>query len=291
MSPKAYSHRPTFERAADTSCSRYPFERWIQYLLLTTKGTDQDVADRCGSEGFPVPPEEYVAMLRARIAGWRPPKVLTSSAGRTWLRLHRLYGLVLGTDAAKSAGAILHDLTLRKPLEALLVSGAEPAEAVGLIDRLIGRPLLVKQVEMYRHYFWDFRQMTQMDVHGFCEQYHGTTGARLRAYYGRGIPFTMWKLGFQGPLDHRQASEEVLVDSFFRFKELATHANGQDTALSAQLWTNQMYKSIEYLEGNGKGMEGAVEQLAHLALRLGRRDISSLEDLSNLVTIDVEKEP
>lgn len=290
MPPRSHARALPYDADEHLQCSRYPYERWIQYLLLTSKGTDVEIAGVCTSVGFPAPPEAYVARLREQLAGWKPPKNFTSSAGRTWLRRHRLYGLVLGTDAASFARLILDDHVLRKPLEALLVSGTPPEEAVLMIRTLIGRPMLEKQIDLYRHYFWDFRQMTQQDAHGFFSEYHGTTGARLKAFYGRGTAFTMWKLGHQGPLDHRVVAQEVLVDSFFRFKELSTHSNGQDTALAAQLWSNQVFRSIEYLEGNGKGMEGAVEQLSNLALRLGRREISALEDLTSGVIIDVEKE-
>lgn len=270
-------------------CRQYPFDNWIRYLLLTLRPSYDDLSRLLKSARFPVPSEEYVGELQSELRARKPPRTFTSPAGRMWLRKNRLYGLVLSTEDALAAKRLVHDHPMRERVESLLVAGLSSDAVVAGLLCLSPRPFPRKVVELYRHYFWDFSRMSVGDAHAFFSAYQNENGLRLRAFYGRGPEFALWKLGYQTDVPGDTAAHMVYLESFYRFAELHTFSNDQNVALSAQLWTNQMYKSLEHLSGGGKDMEQVVAQLSNLSLKLGRREISSIEDLRNEV-ITIEKE-
>jgi hypothetical protein len=133
---------------------------------------------------------------------------------------------------------------------------------------------------MYRHYFWNVELLSLGNWYEFLDSYQGSYGKRLRSFLNHGAEHTLWKLGYTGSVDSRAAIQGILYESSMRFKELSSHANGQDTALAAKMWAENIFKASELLTRTDDVLQNTMDQLSKHVIKLGRREISSVQSLS-----------
>ena len=100
-------------------------------------------------------------------------------------------------------------------------------------------------------------------------------------FYNKGPEFALWKLGDKSiPVNIDHVVDNILSESSHRFMELSSQPNCRDVALAAKMWTEQALKAAEFKKATGALVKDAEEALVKVALRLGRREISSVDELN-----------
>lgn len=253
---------------------RLPYEYWLKYLLAAARLSTDQVAVTCELHQLPAPDPKYLAHLRNELGALRSP--LPTS----WLRERRIKELATGDPNAVAARELLTQQRVRTKLEALLITGMSPKDASFYLEALVRQHVPEEVISLYRHYFWNVDLLSIGQWSDFLANYQGVHGAMLRSYYNHGEAHTLWKLGYATSIDTKEAVRGILFDSIMRQRELNSHANNQDTALSARAWADTMFKALAYLERDEDVMERTMDGLAQYVLRLGRRDISSVQSLN-----------
>ena len=64
-----------------------------------------------------------------------------------------------------------------------------------------------------------------------------------------------------------------------RFFETSQFENSRDTAMTAKLWAESLFKANEELEKSGDAVKQVLDNLKDIAIKLGKRDITSIDDL------------
>jgi hypothetical protein len=65
-----------------------------------------------------------------------------------------------------------------------------------------------------------------------------------------------------------------------RFFEVGSKKNSKDTALTAKLWSEQIFKSLEELNKSGDAVQEVLEDLKNITIRLEKSSIKDIEALS-----------
>ena len=58
--------------------------------------------------------------------------------------------------------------------------------------------------------------------------------------------------------------------------------NGKDTAMTAKLWAENIFKATEEMNKTGDAVSQVIDGLRDTAIKLGKRDISSVQDLGDI---------
>ena len=64
-----------------------------------------------------------------------------------------------------------------------------------------------------------------------------------------------------------------------RFFETTASPNNKDTAMTAKMWAENIFKATEELNKTGDEVRQVLDELKSVAIKLGKRDISSIEEL------------
>ena len=89
----------------------------------------------------------------------------------------------------------------------------------------------------------------------------------------------MWRLGFRIELSQQDVIRGVFHESAMRFFETTTQKNTRDTAMTAKMWAENIFKATEELNKTGDEVRQVLDELKSVAIKLGKRDISSIDDL------------
>ena len=261
--------------------SRHPNEYWLKYLLCICGMSHQDVKSMCEMYGMLSPGSNYLSDLSSRMDETKPsPFDIRSPEGARWVRRQRFMSMAREDADAVSARSALQDDKVRRALECLLLANTELELVPGFVRELCGRVLTRKCVDLFRHYFWNRDLLTTaqwveyLDGHREEDLYWGC--------YSNGDQFALWKLGGKVDIDGEQVLRDILMESAMRFKETGSQPNGKDTALTAKLWAENVFKATDELNRTGDAVSRVLDGLRDVAIRLGNRPISSVEDLGSL---------
>jgi len=224
---------------------------------------------------LPEPEDEYLTRLRAELGGRR------HVTDTPTLRRLQIKSLALSEPNAVAARELLTQFRFRPYLEILVICGMTDKDVAYYASAIFKKDLSEAVVSMYRHYFWNPALLSNMDWEIFLADYHDRHGKLLKQCLLRGEEYALWKSGFIKETEHRAIISNMLYESAMRFKELGTYINGHDTALAAKLWSETVFKSAEFLSRDEDAIKSTVEDLNQFALKLGRRDISSIASLNN----------
>lgn len=252
---------------------RLPHEYWLKYLLISARATTQEIEALCELCQLEKPTTRYLSQLRFELEG------KSSCTDQTWLRKHKIKALACGDPSATKARELLTTHRLRPKIEALLICGMPDKDVSFYLGALTEREVPISVVAMYRHYFWNVDLLSLADWYAFLETYQNGYGKRLRSYLNQGVEHTLWKLGYTGTVDSEVAIRGILYESSMRFKELGSYANGQNTAMAAKMWAENIFKAAELLNRNEDVLKSTMDELSKHAIRLGKREISSLQTL------------
>lgn len=266
---------------------RLPFENWLKYLIASQPSwQNAEICESCELHDLlPVPGNAYLNKLRARMQRDRPlhdarVALPNSAAYRLWLRRHGVYHMASGSDETEGAKELLEHSRLRQVVETLLLAGMPCDEVAGYVGVICKRKVDPEVVDVYGHYFWCRELLSQREWYAFFNAAYATREVGLyRSIYSRKPDYALWRLGCEGKVTSDEAIARVLQDSVQRWGELNDWSNGADTAVAAKMWADSMFRAIEASTKTEDAVKGRMEQLRHVSLRLGRRDISSLADL------------
>ena len=252
-----------------------PYEYWLKYLLVSAQATTDQINELCRLYQFPEPDDSYLTQLRAELGGRRH---ITDAPT---LRRLKIKSLAMSEPDAVAARELLMQFRFRPHLEMLIIGGLSDKDVSYYAGALFKVELPDNVVAMYRHYFWNVALLSNLEWERFLATYHERHGKLLKQCLLRGEEFSLWKAGFVKDTEHRTLIAGMLYESAMRFKELGTYVNGHDTALAAKLWAETVFKSAEFLSRDEDAIKSTVEDLNQFALKLGRRDISSIGSLNN----------
>lgn len=258
---------------------RLPYEYWLKYLLVSAQATTEQIADLCKLHQLPEPEDAYLTRLRNELGGRRHITDVPT------LRRLKIKALAKAEPDAVAARELLTEYRLRPALELLIISGMPASEISFYAETVLKRVIPPNVVSMYRHYFWNPDLLSNYDWELFfidCKDNFHTK--KLKQSLLRGEEFALWKIGYIKESEHRGIISNMLYESAMRFKELSAYGNGHDTALSAKMWAETVFKSAEFLSRDEDAIKSTVEDLNSFALKLGRREISSVAALGNKLT-------
>lgn len=258
-----------------------PHEYWLKYMLLFSGATLDQIIQAARLYQMVPPTLEYLRALRDQLEATKPsPFRMTSGSTRAWVRRQRIMSMANNEPAAVEARELLSDNKIRAILETLLMTDVDLNKIVSHIHTLTGRAVSKEVVDRFRHYFWNRELMSLSDWNVYLDDYPG--GRELMSCRKQGEEFAMWRLGHRVELSKQEILQMILHESAMRFAELNSFNNGMKTAMAAKFWADNVFKSVDALDRTGDSVKQVVDNLREVAIKLGRRDISSVEKVRKL---------
>ena len=258
---------------------KQPNEYWLKYLLTFSGSTRAQIASMAEMYAMVPPTQEYLSALDQKLSNTKPnPFRLSSPNVLSWIRRQRMMSLYREDEHATEARDILGDNKKRKIIEALTLAEAESETIAHYLSLLCNTTVSERVINIYQHYFWNPKIMTTKQWFKFLNTH--PDGKILKDCLGRDPEYALWKIGHRIELSQEDVLKEVLHESSMRFMELCGRPNNRNTALTAKLWAENLFKAHEELSRTGDAAKEVLEELRGISIKLGKRDISSIEDLT-----------
>ena len=269
---------------------KQPNENWLKYLLVSSGPTYENIVDLAALYGFPPPLLEYLQELNGKLSETRPkPFRQDSTKVRNWLRRQRVMSLMNGDKDALKARKYLGDKKIRPVLESLILADTPRDSIPGYCEAIAGKKPSLKSVQLYEHYFWNRDSMSffEWEVYLTCHP----NGKVLLDCHERGPEFALWKLGYREDIPQDQIVKGVLHEATMRYFETTGKDNTRDTAMTAKMWSETIFRSLEEMNKTGDGVQRVLDDLKHLALRLEGTNIKDIDSVTggNYTTPEVPK--
>jgi len=237
-----------------------------------------------------VPPEiNYLTALRDKLLETRPtPFRMTSPATRAWVRRQRFMSLAKEEKYAVKARGLLGDTRVRPVIEALILSDMPHDEVSSYTKNITGTHVSKRALEMYQHYFWNRDLLSTRQWFAYLETH--PKKRVLKACHAQGPKYALWKSGFRPELAQQEVLKGLFDESAMRFFETTVMPNSKDTAMTAKLWAENIFRATEELNRTGDAVQQVVDGLRDIAIKLGKRDISSIHELESPSQNDDDEE-
>lgn len=257
---------------------KQPNEYWLKYML-TFSGLRRDQIIEAAELYSMVPPtRDYLSELNRKLEETKPsPFRVNSASVLAWIRRQRFLSLYREDEAAIKARDLLGDEKKRDIIEALTLAETPVDKIADYIELLCNKAIDVKVVKLFQHYFWNPKIMSTTKWYDYLDTH--PRGYTLKSCLNKGEEFSLWKLGYRVSISQEDMLRTVFHESSMRFLELNGKANNRHTALTAKLWAENIFKANEELIRTGDTTKEVLEELRSIAIRLGKREISSVEDL------------
>ena len=261
---------------------KFPFERWLKFLLQFTEFSNDEIQELCRSYGFAVPHVDDLKALKREIRETRPKHYRKGTPqALKWVRDQGLWGMYTDAPVVVAAKKLTHQHRLRQTIEYLLAANTKPTEVADYLQQALGDTVDPDVISAYSHYFWDVNSLAPRQWTEFCRE-QGPEGYVLSDIYQlRSAQFALWKLGHRVELDRVDTFKAMFHESTLRFMDTSRLKNGQGTALSAKAWADIAFAADDRLAGTSDKATEILRELKDLKIALGRRDISSIEELKN----------
>lgn len=257
---------------------KQPNEYWLKYMLLFSGLSHEQIAESARMSGMPDPSVAYLRDLSDKLQETRPPRFdLGNSASRAWVRRQRIMSMAVGQKYALQAREILGDTKVRPVVETLIISDASLEDVSKYTREITGKKLSKKAIDLYRHYFWNRQLLSSSEWLAFLDSYEN--GDALKLCYKQGLEYALWRLGYRVELSQQDVLRSVFHESAMRFFETTNSPNNRDTAMTAKMWAENIFKATEELNKTGDEVRQVLDELKTVAIKLGKRDISSIEEL------------
>jgi len=257
---------------------KQPNEYWLKYMLLFSGLSQEQIAESACMFGMPDPSVSYLGSLADKLQETKPPRFdIANSASKAWVRRQRIMSMAVGQKYALQAREILGDTKIRPIVETLIISDASLEDISKYTQELTGTKLPKKSIDMYRHYFWNRQLLSSKEWLDFLDTY--PNGDILKKCYKQGLEYALWRIGYRVELSQQDVLRGVFHESAMRFFETSSSPNNRDTAMTAKMWAENIFKATEELNRTGDEVRQVLDELKNVAIKLGKRDISSIEDL------------
>ncbi|MAP23581.1 MAG: hypothetical protein CL582_21850 [Alteromonadaceae bacterium] len=185
--------------------------------------------------------------------------------------------LATGQQHALQARDLLGDTKIRPVIEALILSDAALEDISEHTLNITGNKISKNVLDMYRHYFWNRELLSSGEWFSYLEEH--PNGELLSQCYRQGLEYALWRLGYRVELSQQDVLRGVFHESAMRFFETTTQSNTRDTAFTAKMWAENIFKATEELNKTGDEVRQVLDELKSVAIKLGKRDISSIDKL------------
>jgi len=257
---------------------KQPNEYWLKYMLLFSGLNQGQIAAAACMYRMPEPSSEYLRGINAKLRETKPARFdITNSPTKAWVRRQRIMSMATEQRHALRARDLLGDTKIRPLLEALILSDASLEDISSYILEIGGQKVAQKTIDMYRHYFWNRELLSGREWFAYLDKY--PDGKMLQQCYKQGIEYALWRTGYRVDLPQKDVIRSVFHESAMRFFETTASPNNRDTAMTAKMWAENIFKATEELNRTGDEVQQVLEELRSVAIKLGKRDITSLESL------------
>lgn len=199
--------------------SRYPYHRYLRYLILEGDGVDE-ISGHLADLGFTPPPADELRLLvdtlrtgRLMTAGWR-----------------RECDVVMFDDDSRDLGTcywLVETSVARAVAERLLLDGVNLRHCAQVLRIKFGREVSDEAVSLFRDGFWDTKTLTLIDFAAYYELGRG----RKPDPPPKGVPlalrpaFAAWDNGVI-PGEDELATDDIVraiqVDAYMRYARAST---------------------------------------------------------------------
>ena len=186
-------------------------------------------------------------------------------------------------DAIKSRD-YLGNYKIRPVLEALIIAGTDRKSIPEYCAKICGKKPSLKSVKLFEHYSWNRSLLAPSEWSEYLKQH--ANGSTLLECYRRGPVYALWKLGYREQVSQEEVVRGILHESTMRYFETGSENNSRDTALTAKLWSEQVFRALEELGKTGDGVQQVLRELKNIAIHLEKTDISSIEALNDVEAED-----
>lgn len=256
--------------------TRQPNEYWLKYMLVFSGLTHEQIVATAEMYQLVPPTVRYLRQLETQLNETKPRPFRGESATcRAWTRRQRIMSLASSEPHAVAARELLADNKVRPVLEALLIADTPLADVATYVERITRRVLPIETIDKFRHYFWDRDLLSQAEWRTHLQDHPKRT--ELLASHQLGTEYALWTVGYRVEVAKQDALQLVLHESTMRFAELKTFPNGMKTATAARFWADNMFRAIDTLDKTGDSIKQVVDELRSVAIRLGRREITSID--------------
>ena len=260
---------------------KHPNEYWLKYMLMFSDLSLEQICEAAVLYEMPEPDTDYLLVIRDQLERTKPsPFRLDFAETRKWVRRQRIMSLAKEDKYAVQARDLLGNTRVRPVLDALLISDT-PVDRIALyLKDITGQSVTKRVINMYAHYFMNRDLLSTSEWFSYFMAHEN--GKMLKSCYSRGEEFTLWKLGHKVPLSQKEVIRDLFHESSMRFFETAGMPNGKDTAMTAKLWAENIFKATEEMNKTGDAVSQVIDGLRDIAIKLGKRDISSVQDLGDI---------
>jgi hypothetical protein len=259
---------------------KYPNEYWLKYMILFSGLTLEQIAQTAAMYEMVAPDAGYLRDLRAKLEQSKPsPFRLDFGRTKAWVRRQRIMSLAREEKSSVQARDILGNTKCRPVIEYLLLANMPPEEIANYTQKITGKRISKRVINMYSHYFWNRDLLSVDQWMSFFEKH--PRGDILKSCYSQGAEYALWRLGYRVDLPLDDVFRSVFHESAMRFMETSGYPNTKDTAMTAKMWAESLFKASEALTRSGDPMKAVMNEIRDIAINLGSRKISSLEDLDD----------
>jgi len=261
---------------------RYPFEKYLKYLIQFTEFSYAEITMVIEGYGFPAPSKEELTFLKKQMAATKPrPFRKHHQKTLRWIRQEGMWSMYSQDPVVLDAKALLGEVHVRRTIEYLLVANTSVEDTAGYLEAVLGRKVSVATVEAYRHYFCNVDLLTAKQWFDYFKRF-GNEAYDLRdTFQLRSSEFALWKLGYRVELDRSDVMKAMFHEGVMRFMETSQLDNGLKTAQTGKIWSEVVFDADDRMQGAQDSVRAILDELREIRIKLGRRDISSLEDLKN----------
>ena len=259
---------------------KHPNEYWLRYMLMFSDLSIEQVCEAAVLYEMQEPNSDYLLEIRNQLERTKPsPFRMDFTDTRKWVRRQRIMSLAKEDKYAVQARDLLGNTKVRPVLETLLTADTAIAQIPEYIKSLTGQVVSKRVVSMYAHYFWNRALLSTSQWYEYLLGHDN--GRMLRSCYNRGEAFALWKLGYKLELSQHDVIRDLFHESSMRFFETSEMPNGKETAMTAKLWAENIFKTTEEMNRTGDAVSQVIDGLRDIAIKLGKREISSVEELGD----------
>ena len=274
---------------------RLPYEYWLKYLLLHPKVADDSIPGIVKLYGLAAPDEDYMRELVEVLDASKPkPYKLTNKKVKAWVRRQRVYSLLYDSPDAVAARSLFDNHRLVRTLQHLIIADTPRSKVPEYCEAIVGTRPTVSVVKLFEHYFWNRELLTYHEWQEYLGKYYtydGEHNKKVTNWYHqdgdvlfqcheRGPEYALWKLGYREEIPTEVLVRGVLHEAAMRFFETSGMRNDRNTAMTAKMWSETIFKAVEELSKTGDAVQQVLDQLKAVAIKLEKTDIADIEELT-----------
>lgn len=217
--------------------------------------------------------------IEEKLLKTRPkPYKLTNVKVKNWLRRQRVYSMIFEQKGAVEARNLLGDRRTRRVLQYLIMADTPRELIPGYCAKISGVKPSKEAVKLFEHYFW---KRDNLALHEWAESLKGHPDKNdLLSSHERGPEYALWKLGYREDISPDKIVKGVLHEATMRFFETSGFKNDRNTAMTAKMWSETIFKSLEELNKSGDAVQEILDELKQISIRLEDANVKTIEELT-----------